>query len=189
MNEPHMQQPPIKAFETARLRLRWFVDDDRDGEFMCTLVNDPEWVRFIGPRNVNNAADARAMLRERYIIQYQRLGFGFNAVERQQDGALVGMCGLIQRDYLQHPDIGFAFLREYRGMGFALEAGRAVLDQARDVFGLPRVLAIVTPENARSIHLLTQLGLRYVEDVTTPGENKRLAVYEVELQPRASAQR
>jgi [ribosomal protein S5]-alanine N-acetyltransferase len=178
-----MQQPPIREFETARLRLRWFVDDDRDGEFMRTLVNDPDWLRFIGPRDLNNVADARTMLRERYMAQYHRLGFGFNAVERKQDGALVGMCGLIQRDYLAHPDIGFAYLPEYRGMGLALEAGRAVLDQARDVFRLTRVVAIVTPENARSIHLLQQLGLRYAEDVATPGENKPLAMYGIDLRP------
>ncbi len=182
-----MDRAPITSFETTRLRLRWFVDDERDGEFMRVLVNDPEWIRFIGPRNVNDIAGARAMLRERYLPQYARLGFGFNAVERKQDAALVGMCGLIQRDYLPHPDIGFAYLPQYRGMGYALESARAVLDQARDLFKLPRVLAIATPENDRSIHLLTQLGLRYVDDVTTPGVDKRLALYQIDLAPTDSA--
>lgn len=182
-----MHREQITSFETTRLRLRRFVDDERDGEFMRVLVNDPDWIRFIGPRNVSDVASARAMLRERYLPQYDRLGFGFNAVERKDDAALVGMCGLIQRDYLPHPDIGFAYLPQHRGMGYALESARAVIDQARDVFRLPRVLAVATPENSRSIHLLTQLGLRYVDDVTTPGEDKRLALYQIDLAPATSA--
>lgn len=175
------QQLLVTQFETARLRLRWFIDDDRDGEFMRILVNDPEWIRFIGQRNVADVSAARTMLRERYLVQYERFGFGFFAVERKHDHELVGMCGLIQRDYLQHPDIGFAFLPAFRGLGYALEASQAVLNQARDVFALSRVLAIATPDNDRSIQLLQRLGLRYVEDVTTPGEAKCLALYQIDL--------
>ena len=39
-----------------------------------------------------------------------RLGFGFWAVERIEDGVVVGMCGLVKRDSLMEVDVGYALL-------------------------------------------------------------------------------
>jgi len=73
------------------------------------------------------------------------------------------MCGLIQRDTLDAPDIGYAFLPRAWGHGYAREAAGAVLVYGHSTLGLPRILAITDPENVPSIKLLEDLGMRFVE--------------------------
>jgi [ribosomal protein S5]-alanine N-acetyltransferase len=121
------------------------------------------------------------MLRERYIVQYQKHGFGFWAVARKQDGALMGMCGLIKRDTLDDADIGFAFLPAFRGQGYALEAARASLDYAKSVAKLPRVVAIAVAENTSSLALLEKIGLRFERHTTSAPDSKPLVLYSIEF--------
>lgn len=75
------------------------------------------------------------------------------------------MCGLIKREELPDPDIGFALLPDFMNKGFAFEAATAVLQDARDRLQLKQVLAIATPDNEASIQLLRRLGFRF-EGVT-----------------------
>jgi ribosomal-protein-alanine N-acetyltransferase len=71
------------------------------------------------------------------------------------------MCGILKRDELPQPDIGFAFLPDFWNKGFALEAAAAVLQDARERLKLDRILAITTPDNESSIKLLQKLGLKF----------------------------
>jgi len=71
----------------------------------------------------------------------------------------IGICGLLRRATLPDVDIGFAFLPDYRAQGYAFEAASATLSYARDTLDLPRIVAIVSPENAASIRLLEKLGM------------------------------
>lgn len=72
----------------------------------------------------------------------------------------IGLCGLVQRDFLSSPDLGFALLPEYCGRGYAIEAARAVISHAQAGLGIERLYAIVKPGNHRSVRLLEQLGFR-----------------------------
>ena len=74
-------------------------------------------------------------------------------------GVPIGICGLLRRATLPDVDIGFAFLPDYRAQGYAFEAASATLSYARDTLDLPRIVAIVSPENAASIRLLLKLGM------------------------------
>jgi RimJ/RimL family protein N-acetyltransferase len=71
------------------------------------------------------------------------------------------MCGLLKRETLPDVDLGFAFLPQYWGKGYAFEAASATLHQAKDVFKLTRILAITNPDNDASIKLLNRLGFRF----------------------------
>ena len=62
---------------------------------------------------------AHTWIATRHVATYGRLGFGFWAVERKADGALVGMCGLIKRDTLMEADVGYALMPAFRGQGYA----------------------------------------------------------------------
>ncbi|MEI2718800.1 MAG: GNAT family N-acetyltransferase [Gemmatimonadales bacterium] len=77
-------------------------------------------------------------------------------------GAPIGMCGLIKRVTLESPDIGYAFVPEAWGVGYALEAASAILQSAWRDFAVPRVLAITNAENDPSQRLLLKLG--FVEE-------------------------
>jgi RimJ/RimL family protein N-acetyltransferase len=78
-------------------------------------------------------------------------------MQAKSDGKSLGMCGLVQRDYLPDPDIGFAVLPQYRSLGFCSEAARSVLTHATDTLRLKRIGAIVQPDNEASLAVLRKL--------------------------------
>ena len=160
---------------TARLILRRFTLDDAD--FIVQLVNDPDWLRNIGDRNVRTLDDARGYLAKGPLALYERLGFGLYLVALKETGERIGMCGLVKRDGLDHVDIGFAFLPAWRGKGFAEEAARAVLEHAREL-GLEKVVAIVAPGNVPSIRLLEKIGMRAAAPVRLPRGGEAVLLYE-----------
>ena len=157
--------------ETQRLRLRRFSESD--APLILELLNDPAWIRFIGDRNVRTLDDARGYLRK-LGDSYARHGFGLYCVERKDDGEPVGMCGLVKRETLADPDLGFAFLERHRGCGYAEEAARATLDHARGDLALARLAAIVTPANERSVALLAKLGFTRQSATEWNGEKRDL---------------
>ncbi|HEV2673161.1 MAG TPA: GNAT family N-acetyltransferase [Aliidongia sp.] len=169
----------MPPFETDRLILRELVVED--APFIHALVNDPSWLRFIGDRNVRTFDDARSYILDGPIAMYQRLGFGLWLVELKDGGTPIGLCGLIKRDTLDHVDIGFAFSPVYRGQGYAMEAAQATLSHAAGDLGLTRVLAIVDPDNARSIRLLERLGLAFERMVRTAPDKPPLKLFARDL--------
>lgn len=144
--------------ESSRLRLRELHAGDAGA--MLALLNDPDFIAYIGDRGVRDEAQARAYLEAGPLAGYRAHGYSLWAVEALPGGEFAGVCGLICRDTLPDPDIGYAFLPAWRGRGLAREAGRLVLGHAFNVIGVPRVLAIVTEANASSRRLLESLGLR-----------------------------
>lgn len=149
--------------ESERLRLRDVRIDDAD--FLCRILNQPSWLAFIGDRGVRNRDDAAAYIEAKVLAHHREHGFGMNVIERREDDTPVGLCGLVQRDFLPCPDIGYALLEDHWGHGYAREAAALVLDDAMQRLGLPRLLAITLPENQRSSHLLRTLGFR-LEDAS-----------------------
>jgi protein tyrosine phosphatase (PTP) superfamily phosphohydrolase (DUF442 family)/GNAT superfamily N-acetyltransferase len=126
---------------------------------------------------VRNLADAG-----RYIVDgpqrsYAAHGFGLMLVERRDDGQPLGLCGLIRRQDLPAPDIGFALMPDAWGQGYAWEAAHATLEHARTVLGLERVLAITTRDNHASQRLLVRLGLRCDETTRLAGDATELNLY------------
>jgi [ribosomal protein S5]-alanine N-acetyltransferase len=145
--------------QTPRLHIRHFTLSD--ALFIVRQLNDPGFLRFIGDRGVRDVADAERYLRDGPMASYAQNGHGLNAVLRSQDNVCIGMCGVLKRDSLPAPDLGYAFLPEYRGQGYAEEATRATLTHAREVLKMPLMLAIVQADNPSSIRLLQALGFGF----------------------------
>jgi ribosomal-protein-alanine N-acetyltransferase len=143
--------------ETDRLSHRPLTAND--AEFIRELLNDADFLRFIGDRGVRTVEDARRYIAEGPVASYAQHGFGLWLVELRSDRTPIGICGLLKRDVLPEVDIGFAFLPSYRAQGLAHESAAAVLDHAISRLGLRRVAAVVNPENAASIRLLGKLGM------------------------------
>lgn len=151
------------SIDTLRLQLRALTL--RDAPFILELVNDPDCIRFIGDRNVHDIQDAQNYLLNGPLKMYEEHGIGLLMVIDSQDLHPIGMCGLLQRDYMSIPDIGYAFMPKYRGHGYAFEAANAVLRHAREQFKIEKVAAMVSPDNEISIALLEKLGLQYDSDL------------------------
>lgn len=149
----------MKILETDRLVLRWL--DFCDAPFIYELVNDPSFIRFIGDKGVHTLEDARNYILNGPVASYQQYGFGLYLTESKDSRIPMGICGILKRDTLPDPDIGFAFLPAYWNKGYAYEASLAVLEHAKETFGVERVLAITTPNNEASERLLLKLGFRF----------------------------
>jgi RimJ/RimL family protein N-acetyltransferase len=164
----HHHRMPLAELETPRLRLRPLTLDD--AAFVLELLNEPGWLQFIGDRGVRTPEAARGYLAAGPLAMYARHGLGLLAILRKTDGAVLGLCGLLQRDTLPHPDLGYALLARFHGQGYAREAAAAVLAHARDGLKLRRILALTALENPRSIRLLEHLGFRFERVIAFKGE-------------------
>jgi len=149
----------MNVLETERLTLRWLTAED--ASFILVLLNDPGWLRFIGDRGVRTVEDAGNYILNGPAAMVERLGFGLYLTERKIDGEPIGICGLIKRDGLDDVDIGFAFLPQFCGCGYAFEAALAVMDLGKSRFGLDRIVGITATDNVTSIKLLEKIGMKY----------------------------
>lgn len=165
--------------ETDRLKLREFIKDD--APFLLELLNTPAWIKYIGDRNVRTIDDARDYAATRLITSYHRFGFGLYMVQKKDDSTPIGMCGLVRREALEDVDLGFAFLPQYQGLGYATEAGAATMELAKKKVKSKRLVAITMVDNSHSISLLQKLGFNFEKTVNFPGEDQTLMMYSVDL--------
>src|ERR1700727_17187 len=141
---------PIQSasvISTSRLDLREL--DFNDAEFILELLNEAGFIRFIGDKGVRTLADARDYIRHGPMDSYARNGFGLYAA-CLRNGTPIGICGLVKRDGLDDPDVGFAFLSRYWSKGYAVESAAAVLKFAKTELALDRVVAITSLDNVTS---------------------------------------
>ncbi|GAA4308385.1 GNAT family N-acetyltransferase [Mucilaginibacter gynuensis] len=164
--------------ETPNLILRRFTVDD--AAFIFELLNTPTWKQFIGERNINTLQDAVNYINNVLANYYDKYGYGPWLVMLKEGNKPIGMCGLFKRDYLELPDIGFAFLPEFAGKGLAYESCTAVLGTLRKKFALNSIFATTTDANIRSQSLLEKCGFIYQENITTT-EGDHLRLYRVVL--------
>ena len=157
----------MALLHTPRLSLREM--EPRDAAFILEQLTDPSFLTNIGDRGVHDLDSARAYI-ERWRANYARDGYGLWLVELRDSGEVIGMAGIVRRDTLPSPDIGYALLPQHRSKGYAVEACAAVRDHAMQALGLPELLAIVSPGNAASVRVLERIGLRYRGEVRV-GEN------------------
>jgi len=169
----------MNVTETDRLTLRWLTVEDAG--MILELLNDPDWLRYIGDRGVKTLEDAQGYILTGTVDMYNRLGFGLYLAERKPDGEPMGLCGLVKRDFLEDVDLGFAFLPAFRTQGYAREAAAAVMEYARDTLGLRRLVAITSLDNERSGRLLEKLGFRSEGNIPVPPGGKEARLFVADL--------
>jgi len=160
---------------TQRLILRQFTTED--APFIIQLVNSPGWLKYIGDRNIKSAQQAESYLQNGPMKSYQLNGFGLSLVELKKERISVGMCGIIKRENLEHPDIGFAFLPEFTGKGLAFEIANATMKWATDELKLPVIYAITLPDNTSSVRLLAKIGMKFMKRFCFPDDMEELMLY------------
>jgi RimJ/RimL family protein N-acetyltransferase len=165
----------MKVLETERLILRRVTVED--SAFILELLNDPSWLRFIGDKGVRTLDDARNYILKSLVSLYERLGFGLYLTELKDEGVPVGICGLIKRDTLEDVDLGFAFLPQFWGKGYAYESAFAVMAYGKRAFELNRIVAITTPDNDSSTRLLEKLGFNFERMVKLSEDSAEVSLF------------
>ena len=144
--------------ETERLLVRPWRDGDAAP--FAAINAEPEVRRYLGTAGSREESDA-AIARQRAL--QAELGHCFWALERKEDCALLGFCGLKpgvpETPIADDLEIGWRLGPAYWGRGYAREAASACLAWAFGRLDVPRVVAITVPDNARSWGLMERLGM------------------------------
>ncbi len=156
---------------TSRLLLKPLASNDNG--FILELVNSEGWLKYIGDRNINSLEDASVYIQKvnsNSLITYW-------VAKLKEANNSIGIITFIKRSYLDHYDIGFAFLPKFTNNGYAFEATKAVLSQIIQQQVHTNILAITVPENKDSIRLLEKLGFRPDNEIEV--EDEKLHVYKI----------
>ncbi|MDH3323146.1 MAG: GNAT family N-acetyltransferase [Flavobacteriaceae bacterium] len=152
-----------------------------DAPFFLELVNTPNWIKYIGDRNLKTVKDAEEYLLNGTLKSYAEFGFGFYKLHHKKENKAIGTCGLIKREQLEEVDLGFAFLPEFEGKGLGYEASLAVIKLAKKRFDLKNLLAITLPINGNSIKLLEKLGFIYQKRIKPFDDDEELLLFAKQL--------
>ena len=145
-------------YETSRLILRPVAEED--AAFILYLMNTPDWLYYIGDRHVRTEEDARQYIVTKMLPQIASHGYGNYVVIRKEDGIITGTCGLYDREGLDGVDLGFAFLPEFKRLGYGFESGAELVKRAQTDFNIQRLVAITKSDNIPSRKLLEKLGFQ-----------------------------
>lgn len=149
---PHTTGP-----ETARLVHQALTANDAPAFFALNI--HPEVMRYTGEPPMCSLDEARRAIAE--YPDFDTVGFGRWGCFLKTSKALIGFCGLKRLPELGgEVDIGYRFLPDYWGRGLATEACAACLAFGFDTLRLPRIIALVLPDNAASIRVLEKVGMR-----------------------------
>jgi [ribosomal protein S5]-alanine N-acetyltransferase len=165
----------VLPIRTERLLIRELEESDADGAHR--VYGDPEAMRYVGADGAPRTREQSAAGVARMMDGQEQNGFSLWAVELQETGEMIGVCGVVHVDGTG-PDVElvYEFQRSAWGQGYATEAARACLAAALGPLGLKRVVALAYPENAQSIRIMQKLGMRDAGTVDAYGHE--LVCYE-----------
>ena len=150
----------------------------KDAPFFVELMNTPGFLKFVGDRKIKTQKDAKTHLKNGLLKSYKEHGFGYYKFTlKEQPNIPLGIAGILKRDVLEYPDVGFALLPQYEKQGYAFEASEAVLKLAKEKFKINKISAITNPDNDKSITLLEKLGLTLEKRINPFDEAKELLLF------------
>jgi RimJ/RimL family protein N-acetyltransferase len=156
----------VQILETERMTLSEL--EAADAPFIFELLLSRGFVENIGDRGVRDLESATGYI-ERIRKSYADNGFGLWRCDLKATGESVGLSGLVKRDGLDHPDVGYAFLERFWGAGLATEGAAACLNHGLEALNLPVILAVTTPSNAGSQAVLRKIGMHDAGMIRLPG--------------------
>lgn len=169
--------------ETERLRIRALTIIDAG--FMMQLMNTPTWIKNIGNRNVNDKTSASNYIANNIINSYNINGFGLFLVTQKKDNQSAGICGIVKREGLTIPDLGFALMPNFEGKGIATEASKAVIKYAQESLQIVQLAGITKPENTASIRVLEKVGMEFKKMIQLPQDATMFSLYSMVLHKEA----
>lgn len=162
--------------ETERLTLRLLAESDQ--QMILQLLNEPAFIKNIGDKNVNSLADALNYIVTGPLAMQTSLGFSLYCCELKNTGETIGISGLIKREGIEHPEVGFAFLAKHCKKGYGFESSNAVAEYAKKTLKIKVLQAICNPENIASASLLLKLGFTYKKQILLDVNTQKVSLFE-----------
>jgi RimJ/RimL family protein N-acetyltransferase len=160
------------SLETERLRLREMIPADVDN--LLGIFQDPVAMRYYPALKDRQEAESWVATNMR---RYAEDGVGLWIVELKDSGRFIGQCGLTMQEVagVREPEVGYLFLREFWGQGYATEAARASVEYGFAQRGYARIICLITPENRPSQRVAERLRMRLEREIERRG--LRMFVY------------
>lgn len=146
------------VIETKRLLLREITLDDK--EKMFQLHSNATVQKYTGEPLIGSIEEMEQVIQTR-IKSYDKYGYGRWATFLKNDMQFIGWAGLAYLPEFKETDLGYRFLPNYWGMGYATEASHAILTYGFDTLNLKRIIAIAMKENKASIKVMQKLGMKF----------------------------
>jgi RimJ/RimL family protein N-acetyltransferase len=159
----------MKILETERLIVEEAVLSD--APFFLRLLNSPNWLEFIGDKNIKSLEDATNYVQASLIDNYKKNGFGFYKMSLKETNQPIGAIGFLKRDYLEFLDIGYAILPNYENKGYISEAAKAMVEYGKNKLQLKQIVAFTTEENLASQKILLKIGLHFIDKRNLDGKD------------------
>ncbi len=144
-------------FTTENLYFRRFVAADADS--VLELNSDPLVTRFTHD-TIYTRTQAEELLNRSIIPHYNQYGYGRWAVLRRSDDRFIGWCGLKFRSSTGLIDLGYRFIRQFWGKGYATEAAQGTILYGFNELRINFITAAAEPENTASVRILTRCGFQ-----------------------------
>ena len=158
---------------TERLILRKITLDDMDDLFL--LDSNPEVMKYVGVQPFTNKEQTLKLI-ESLLNQYEKNGTGRLAVIEKETNKFIGWSGIkLLTDevngFKNVYELGYRFLPEFWGKGYATESAQASLDLGFNQLNADKIYAYADVENQSSNHILTKLGFENKGAFLDNGDN------------------
>jgi RimJ/RimL family protein N-acetyltransferase len=154
---------PVEHFSTGRLIARdWATADAEDAFAIYGREEVARWLGAPPPRRMASVDVMRANLERISARNAQHPQFGHWALELRGSGTVIGAVVLLPLPGGGEVEIGWHLNPDHWGQGYATEAGRGAIRHAFGACGLAEVLAVVYPDNAKSIAVCRRLGMTHL---------------------------
>jgi RimJ/RimL family protein N-acetyltransferase len=176
----------MEHFRTDRLIARDWRTADAPGAF--AIYGRDEVMRWLGPQP-RVAVPSLDQMRVRLDAMAERAAlqpdYGLWPLELRSSGELIGAVLLQPLPGSEEVEIGWHLNPEYWGHGYATEAARGAAALAFGPRRLSRVVAVVDPDNVRSLAVCRRLGMTYLGQTS---QYFGLTLELFELSPASSAE-
>ena len=167
----------IMIVEFSSQRLRFYLIEESDADFIYELMNTEKWLKFIGDRGIQKIEDAKQYILEKMSPDIAKAGFVNYKMIEKSSGKAVGTCSLHDRKGVKGMDVGYALLPEFEGKGYAKEGAMFIINLAKEKYNQKKISAITTAENRGSCRLLERLGFDYEDEISLPNSVDILRLY------------
>lgn len=143
--------------ETERLIIRPWTMDDVEAAF--TIYGDPEVMRYVGTGQAVPDLESMTDRLGKIIARDHGKPYGLWALERKQDGIVIGGGLLKALPDESDIEVGYHLAKAWWSQGYATEAARRLVQYGVDDLQLKRIVGVTYPENKASMRVLEKAGL------------------------------